>query len=92
MGRKDDLLVLATGEKVSPHVMEDSLTQNCRIKRAIVFGNGHFEIGVLVEPAQAIECSDENFVDSIWPSILDANDKVDQHAVVSSKAAVLVKP
>lgn len=92
MGRKDDLLVLATGEKVSPQVMEDSLSQDCRIKRAIVFGNGHFEVGVLVEPAAANECSEADFVESIWPSILDANNKVDQHAVVSTKAAVLVKP
>lgn len=91
MGRKDDLLVLATGEKVSPQVMEDSLSQDCRIKRAIVFGNGQFEVGVLIEPAAENECSEADFVESIWPSILDANNKVDQHAVVSTKAAVLVK-
>ncbi|KAI4236743.1 MAG: hypothetical protein LQ349_002368 [Xanthoria aureola] len=92
MGRKDDLLVLATGEKVSPQVMEEFLAQDSQIKRAIVFGNGRFEIGVLIEPAQAIECSEADFVESIWPSILEANNKVDQHAVISTKAAILVKP
>ncbi|KAL9008338.1 MAG: hypothetical protein Q9180_009514, partial [Flavoplaca navasiana] len=54
LGRKDDLLVLATGEKVSPQLMEETLAQDCRIKRAIVFGNGSFEAGVLIEPARAI--------------------------------------
>ena len=92
MGRKDDLLVLATGEKVSPQVMEDLLAQDHRIKRAIVFGNGQFEVGVLIEPAAAITSSEADFVESIWPAVLDANDKVDQHAVVSTRAAVLVKP
>ncbi|KAL8886462.1 MAG: hypothetical protein Q9215_005836 [Flavoplaca cf. flavocitrina] len=92
MGRKDDLLVLATGEKVSPQVMEELLAQDSLIKRAIVFGNGSFEVGVLIEPAKAIECSEADFVESIWPSILEANNKVDQHAVISTKAAILVKP
>ncbi|KAL8994550.1 MAG: hypothetical protein Q9169_005514 [Polycauliona sp. 2 TL-2023] len=92
MGRKDDLLVLATGEKVSPQVMEEALAQDSRIKRAVVFGNGQFEVGVLVEAAQAVDCNEADFVDSIWPSILEANSKVDQHAVISTKAAVLVKP
>ncbi|KAL8861119.1 MAG: hypothetical protein Q9178_002333 [Gyalolechia marmorata] len=92
MGRKDDLLVLATGEKVSPQVMEELLAQDYRIKRAVVFGNGQFEVGVLIEPAAAITCSEADFVESIWPTVLDANDKVDQHAVVSTKVAILVKP
>ncbi|KAI4269248.1 MAG: hypothetical protein LQ337_007399 [Flavoplaca oasis] len=92
LGRKDDLLVLATGEKVSPQLMEETLAKDCRIKRAIVFGSGRFEVGVLIEPARAIERSEADFVESIWPSILEANNKVDQHAVVGTKAAVLVKP
>ena len=92
MGRKDDLIVLATGEKVSPHSMEDVLEQDCRIKRAIVFGTGQFEVGVLLEPASAMIGPDEEFVESIWPVILDANNKVDQHACITTKAAILVKP
>ncbi|KAL8728551.1 MAG: hypothetical protein Q9181_005308 [Wetmoreana brouardii] len=91
-GRKDDLLVLATGEKVSPHVMEEFLEQDAQIKRAIIFGNGQFETGVLLEPVPAFVGSREDFVESIWPVILEANSKVDQHACITAKAAVLVKP
>ena len=90
LGRKDDLIVLATGEKVSPHLMEHTLEQDPRIKRAIIFGDGQFEVGVLVEPA--IDVPPDTFVDSIWPVILDANTEVDQHACVTTKAAILVKP
>ena len=91
-GRKDDLIVLATGEKVSPHIMEDALRENALIKCAIVFGNGQFEVGILIEPALPLESSQHDFVDSIWPAILEANTKVDQHARVSAKSAILVKP
>lgn len=92
MGRKDDLIILATGEKVSPYLMEDMLERDSRIKRAIVFGTGQFEVGVLLEPVSVNNGSEEEFVDSIWPVILDSNNKVDQHACITTKAAVLVKP
>ena len=58
-GRKDDLIVLATGEKVSPHLMEFMLEQDPRIKRAIVFGTGQFEVGVLLEPVSPTIDSEE---------------------------------
>ena len=93
LGRKDDLIVLATGEKVSPHLMEKLLGQHPLIKWAVVFGEAQFEVGVLVEPyATAMESSRDNFVDAIWATVLDANSKVDQHACLFSKAAILVKP
>ena len=91
-GRKDDLIVLATGEKVSPCSMEVLLEQDARIKRAIVFGAGQFEVGVLLDPVVPLVCSEEDFIESIWPIILDANNKVDQHACVTTKSAILVKP
>ncbi|KAL8748078.1 MAG: hypothetical protein Q9190_000106 [Brigantiaea leucoxantha] len=92
VGRKDDLIVLATGEKVSPNLMENILEQDLRIRRAVVFGNSQFEVGVLIEPANAVDGPREEFVESIWPLILSANAEVDQHARISTKAAILVKP
>ena len=90
-GRKDDLLVLATGEKVSPHSMELILERDPRVKRAVVFGTGQFEVGLLVDPISPVINSDE-FIESLWPVILDANKKVDQHACITTKAAILLKP
>lgn len=92
LGRKDDLIVLATGEKVMPHLMEQILEQNSLIRRAIVFGTGQFEVGVLIEPLFTIDGEKQEFVDAIWPTVLKANDLVDQHARILTKLGILVKP
>lgn len=92
LGRKDDLIVLATGEKVSPHSMERTLEQDPLIRRAIVFGTGQFEVGVLVEPLSDLNGRRDEFIDAIWPTIVRANRSVDQHACISTKAVVLIKP
>lgn len=92
IGRKDDLIVLATGEKVSPHSMEVILEHDPRIKRAVVFGTDQFEVGVLLEPVAPMIGSEEEFIESIWPVIMHANNKVDQHACVATKTTILVKP
>ena len=92
LGRKDDLIVLATGEKVSPSAMENKMEQNRLIKRAIMFGTGQFEVGVLIEPVPSVVGQESVFIDEIWPAIIEANKIGDQQACISSKAAVLVKP
>ena len=90
LGRKDDVIVLATGEKVLPHTLEQKLAMNPLIKCAVVFGSGRFEVGVLVEPSDNTEKELEEIVDSVWSEILEINKLVDQHARIRSKAAVIV--
>ena len=92
LGRKDDLIVLATGEKVSPHAMENNMEQNPLIKRAIMFGTGQFEVGILIEPVPNGVGQESVFIDEIWPAVVEANKMGDQQACISSKAAVLLKP
>lgn len=92
LGRKDDLIVLATGEKVMPHLMEQILEQDTLVRRAIVFGTGQFELGVLIEPLATLDRGKQEFVDAIWPTVLKANDLVDQHARIMTKSGILVKP
>ena len=91
LGRNDDLLVLATGEKVLPHPLEQAMEQHPSIRRAIAFGNGRSELGILIEPIS--ELPDHNtFIEEIWPNVLAANKLMDSHAWISTKSAVLVKP
>jgi len=91
LGRNDDVLVLATGEKVLPHNLEQCMEQHPSIRRAIAFGNGQPELGVLIEPID--QCvSSEGFIETIWPSIIAANDFMDSHACISTKSAILIKP
>ncbi|KAL6719407.1 hypothetical protein ACLMJK_003647 [Lecanora helva] len=91
IGRKDDMIVLATGEKVIPHVLESSLSESECVKGAIAFGDGQFELGVLVEPRLPTLPQDHaSFVSKIWPLIESINAKMDGHARLSAQSAVVV--
>lgn len=91
LGRNDDVVVLATGEKVMPNVLEQMIETHRDIKTAVVVGQGQFEIGLMIEPAFQ-HSSDAELIDKIWPHIDSANACMDRHARVSTKAAVMVKP
>jgi len=89
VGRTDDLIILATGEKVRPTILESMLTESPLVKTAIAFGDGQFELGVIVEPASP-SMDDEQFKQSIWPDILKAGDEMDDHARITSKTSIIL--
>jgi len=92
-GRNDDLICLATGEKVRPTILESLLQQHHSVKVATAFGDGRFELGVIVETIEHLEASRfEAFKASIWPLIEEAGHAMDAHARISSHAAILVFP
>ncbi|PWY76504.1 NRPS-like enzyme [Aspergillus sclerotioniger CBS 115572] len=92
VGRTDDLIVLATGEKVLPQILESLLVESGLVKSAIAFGDHHFEIGVIIEPTTPITTLDDAHAlkETVWPVILRAGEKMDDHAKVSSPEAVIV--
>ena len=91
IGRNDDMIVLATGEKVIPHSLESSLSESKHIKAVIAFGDGQYELGVIVEPRDATHPNDrQTFLSSIWPLILEINERIDGHARISGHAAVII--
>ena len=93
VGRNDDLIVLATGEKVAPVILETLLIESDLVKSAVAFGQGQVEIGVIVEPAEPISQShQELFKSSLWPIILKAGKQMDAHARLSSKSAIIILP
>ncbi|KAJ9648117.1 hypothetical protein H2199_001894 [Coniosporium tulheliwenetii] len=91
LGRNDDLIVLATGEKVLPQILESLLSARPDIKAAVAFGERQFELGVIVEPLLNVEDYD-GFKSTIWPTIVEAGKKMDSHAQISSLDAVIVVP
>ncbi|KAL2813646.1 hypothetical protein BDW59DRAFT_167454 [Aspergillus cavernicola] len=93
VGRNDDTIVLATGEKVQPQLLEVALCGSSLVKTAVAFGEHQFEIGVLVQPAT--ELSPENyhgFKQQLWPLVLQAREKMDEHARIQSIEAILIVP
>lgn len=90
-GRTDDLICLATGEKVRPTMLESLLKQQEGVREAVAFGDQQFELGVIVEPTEVIEADDlEKFKASIWPAIVEAGRQMDAHAGIVSTDTVLV--
>ncbi|KAE8553904.1 hypothetical protein EYB25_002442 [Talaromyces marneffei] len=92
LGRSDDLIRLATGEKVRPTIVESMLAQSEAVKAAVAFGDGQFEIGVLIEPTFKISSAEEEdaLKSSLWPIIQLAGEKMDAHARISSSQAIVV--
>ncbi|KAF2968004.1 hypothetical protein GQX73_g5534 [Xylaria multiplex] len=89
MGRKDDLIVLATGEKVLPRILERMLEESPLVKTSVAFGEGQFELGVIIEPS-TYPVNITEFKNSIWPIIVEAGKQMDSHATLSSLASVII--
>ncbi|KAL4783812.1 hypothetical protein BJX76DRAFT_357597 [Aspergillus varians] len=93
VGRNDDTIVLATGEKVQPQILEATLSECSLVKSAIAFGEHQFEIGVLVQPTADLAPDQyTEFKQELWPLVLAASQKMDGHARIQSSEAILVVP
>ncbi|KAK2014649.1 putative NRPS-like enzyme [Colletotrichum eremochloae] len=90
-GRHDDLICLATGEKVRPTVLESLLRQQEDVRDATAFGEGQFELGVIIEPIRFIGPSEmQNSKASVWPAVEEASRQMDAHAKIVSPVAIFV--
>lgn len=94
LGRADDLLVLATGEKVLPRQLELAVSNDPRVKDVVAFGDGRFNVGLIVEAGIAVDICDPAqvaaFVDAIWPAVEAGNEFTDAHGRVLAKSMVIV--
>ena len=93
IGRMDNVIVLATGEKVQPMILERMLSENSLVSAAVAFGDGHFQLGIIVQPSHAASFDGiDEFKMSIWPVVLEANELMDAHARIISKDSIIVVP
>ena len=93
IGRTDNLIVLATGEKVLPTILESTLCESEHVKAAVTFGDGQFELGIIVEPKSEVSSNEvDQYRELIWPLVLRAEVEMDNHAQLSSKASIIVVP
>lgn len=93
VGRDDDLIVLATGEKVLPQILESMLSESELVKAAVAFGSGHLELGIIVEPISFTPTTQsEELKARLWPIVIEANKRMDGHAEIISKDAMIIVP
>ncbi|KAH7929525.1 putative nonribosomal peptide synthetase [Leucogyrophana mollusca] len=79
VGRTDDVLILASGEKTVPAPMESIIGSNPLVQGTVMFGRARNQVGILIEPRgdHLVDVADEKqvseFRNKIWPSIEEAN-------------------
>lgn len=72
VGRADDVIILASGEKTVPAPMESIIGSSPLVQGVVMFGRERNQVGVLIEPrpADAIDVNDEkavvDFRNQIW--------------------------
>ncbi|KAF8129542.1 acetyl-CoA synthetase-like protein [Boletus edulis] len=79
IGRVDDVIILASGEKTVPAPMESVIASSPLVQGVVMFGRERNQVGVLIEPRpeHAFDVNDEKaaaeFRNQIWPVIEEAN-------------------
>ncbi|KAF7339024.1 Acetyl-CoA synthetase-like protein [Mycena venus] len=87
-GRVDDQIMHSNGEKTNPVPIEQILTQDPRVKAAIMFGRERSHAGVIIAPSQDI-LDVESFRDAIWPTVEQANAIAPSHSRLFKDMIVL---
>ncbi|KAI5860467.1 putative NRPS-like enzyme [Durotheca rogersii] len=92
-GRRDDVIVLSNGEKLSPALMEATLQSSPLVKGAMIVGRGKFQPAALLDLGQAPPATTAErhaLLRSLLPVIAEANQhapahgQLDQHHVLFS--------
>ena len=80
VGRLDDVLIMANGEKAVPGPMEDVMGASPFVTGAVMFGRERNQVGVLIEPNHdyQLDPTDEEqlvkYRNLIWPVVVEANE------------------
>ncbi|KAF7422954.1 hypothetical protein PC9H_011118 [Pleurotus ostreatus] len=98
LGRADDLIVLATGEKVRPANMERAISEHPDVKEVLAFGDGQLSLGLLVELAAGKAPADlsvpenhEALLASIDPYLERGNSFTDKHGKITREMIVFTR-
>ncbi|KAI0743085.1 acetyl-CoA synthetase-like protein [Daedaleopsis nitida] len=94
-GRADDQLMLSTGEKTNPAPLEAILVQDPHVAACLMFGRGRFQNGVLIQPKEPFDPSDEAQLEAyrnkIWPSIEKMNAYAPAHSRIFKEMIMVTK-
>ncbi|KAF5360057.1 hypothetical protein D9758_007606 [Tetrapyrgos nigripes] len=96
VGRADDQIMMANGEKTNPGPLELVIQSNSLVKGAFMFGRSRTQAGVAVEPKTPIDLSDSSaiaqFRNAIWPSVERANRFAPQHSRIFKEYILITDP
>lgn len=98
LGRADDLIVLATGEKIRPAKLESAVAEHPDVKDVLAFGDGQLSLGLLVEISIGRGEADlerpENlaaFITALEPYFERGNSFTDKHGKVTKEMIIITR-
>ena len=87
--RTDDIIVLSNGEKFNPLPSEAIIAEHSLLSGALIVGLARFQPALLVELKDRFDLRPEAVIESIWPTVEQANNQAPGHArVLQSMIAV----
>ncbi|KAJ7636277.1 putative aminoadipate reductase [Roridomyces roridus] len=96
VGRLDDVIMMANGEKTVPGPMEDILIASPHINGVVVFGRGRNQTGVLIEPHTPFDPTEDNklgeFCDLIGPTIGEVNQRIPAFSKLYKEMILVTHP
>lgn len=93
IGRKDDRLTLANGEKINPMGMEGILRHHPLTRDVLMFGNERSHPGILIFQSQlALGMSRDEYIKAIAPALEEANSLADDFARLTPDMMVILPP
>ncbi|KAI0718411.1 acetyl-CoA synthetase-like protein [Cerioporus squamosus] len=96
LGRADDQIILSTGEKTNPIPLETIISQDPNVQAALMFGRGRFQNGVIVQPKEPFDPTDEEtleaFRNKIWPAVERANKFAPSHSRIFKEMVTVTNP
>ncbi|THU92307.1 acetyl-CoA synthetase-like protein [Dendrothele bispora CBS 962.96] len=92
VGRTDEVIVLSSGEKVVPNVMENELGSCPLLSGVLMFGRGRLHCGLLVEAREPKETDGwaESLVDTIWPLVEKVNSTYPNFGRITREMIVVI--
>ncbi|KAI0466489.1 putative NRPS-like enzyme [Xylaria cf. heliscus] len=94
-GRKDDVIVLSNGEKVSPALMEAALQSSPLVRSAMVVGRGKFQPAALIDLGKAPPDSGKErskLIRELGPFISEANTHAPAHGKLDKYHILFTDP
>ncbi|KAF7341016.1 Acetyl-CoA synthetase-like protein [Mycena sanguinolenta] len=98
VGRLDDVIIMANGEKTVPGPVEDVLLASPFITGAVMFGRERSQVGVLIEPNHKyqVDPTDERqlveYRNLIWPTVMEANEISPAYAQIYKEMILVTQP
>ncbi|KAI1377877.1 acetyl-CoA synthetase-like protein [Hypoxylon crocopeplum] len=92
-GRKDDIIVLANGEKFNPVPLEIDIQNHPSLKGALMVGNGRVQSALIIEPKDILDIAGQSkLLEELWPLIEKSNSLVPGQGRVHYGRVICARP